>query len=166
MRFGGSKIIKRFLAGAAILGVALTAAVVPVASTAASAGTTPVMYAAHLDGWHGYVKPSYVLFGNGGAPYLTNLTWTSWKGTSAWGTGKMWTQKPGCTPSYKCAYYARWVGVSMTNIWWHGSQRYYARMAVEFYNAGAWRWDVGWLKYPFAGATVPFWVFPATFPYL
>jgi len=39
-------------------------------------------------------------------------------------------------------------------------------MAVEFYNAGAWRWDVGWLKYPFAGATVPFWVFPATFPYL
>jgi hypothetical protein len=56
--------------------------------------------------------------------------------------------------------------VSLTAIRWHGGQRYYDRMAVEFWNAGAWRWDAGWFKYPFAGATVPFWVFPVVWPYL
>jgi hypothetical protein len=159
------KVIKRLLVGAVvILGAALSGAAV--AQSAAGASTTPVVYAAHEDGWHPYVKPGSFYFGQGGAPYITSLTWHSWSGASAWGTGKLWTQQPGCSPSYKCPYYSRWVGVSMTTIRWHGGQRYYARMAIEFWNAGAWRWDAGWFEYPFAGATVPFWVFPVVWPYL
>jgi hypothetical protein len=45
-----------------------------------------------------------------------NLRWSWWNGTSAWATGKLWTQKPGCSPSYKCPYYSRWAGVSLTTI--------------------------------------------------
>ena len=154
---------KRFVVGAVALGAVLCGTVA--VQSAASAGTVPVVYAAHIDGWHPYVKPGNFYFGNGGAPQLSNLSWKSWSSTSAWGTGKLWTQRPGCTPSYKCAFTSRWVGVSLTTVRVHGSQRYYARMAIEYWNAGAWHWAAGWLLYPFAGATVPFWIFPVVWPY-
>ncbi len=117
------------------------------------------MYAANADGWHAHVKPAAIYFGNGGAPYITQLRWSSWNGTSAWATGKLWTQKPGCSPSYKCPYYSRWAGVYLNTIRWHNGTRYYARMAVKFWYSGKWRWDVGWLRNGF-------WTFPLTSPYL
>jgi len=40
------------------------------------------------------VKPVAIYFGQGGAPFLTRLHWSSWNTTSAWATGKLWTQKP------------------------------------------------------------------------
>ena len=132
---------------------------------AASASTVPVVYAAHNDGWHAYVKPGNFYFGNGGAPYFTGLHWTSWNSTSAWATGRLWTQKPGCSPSYKCPYYSRWVGVYLNTVRWHNEVRYYTRMAVEFYYAGKWRWDVGWFP-RYLGGTMPVWLFPAVSPYL
>ena len=160
------KIIRKLLAGAAILGIAFSVAAT-VEGAAASASTVPVMYAAHADGWHGYVKPRNISFGNGGAPFITNLTWKSWGASSAWGTGKLWVMNHnGCYPNYKCPYYSRWVGLSMTTIRWHNGQRYYARMAAEFFIAGQKTWQVGWLKYYAPGATQPMWVFPARFPYL
>jgi hypothetical protein len=156
-------IIRKLLAGAAILGMAFSVAAT--AEGAASASAVPVMYAAHNDGWHGYVKPGTIDFGNGGSPFITQLTWKSWGSGSAWGTGKLWTQKPGCSPSYKCAYSSRWVGLYLSTVRTHGSVKYYARMAAELFVSGKARWEVGWLRtYP--GATVPMWQFPLVYPYL
>jgi len=131
---------------------------------AASAATTPVVYAAHLDGWHGYVKPGTFIFGNGGSPYLTGLHWTSWGSKSAWGTGKLWTVKPGCHPLYQCRYYSRWVGVYLNTVRSHSGHPYFARMAIEFFVSGKARWVTGWFA-PHGGTT-PYWGFPAVFPYL
>ena len=146
---------KKLLAGAAILGALLTGAAI--GQGTASASTAPVVYGDN--GWHGNVEPGSIYFGNGGAPYLTGLHWTSWNGTSAWATGKLWTEKFGCTPSYTCPYYSRWAGVYLNTARWHGGVRYYARMAVKFWYAGKWRWDTGWISRGY-------WVFPAAFPYL
>jgi hypothetical protein len=107
---------------------------------------------------HASVKPGHFYFGNGGAPYITGLRWSSWNGTGAWATGKLWTQKPGCSPSYKCRYYSRWAGVYLNTVRWHNGARYYARMAVRFWYAGKWRWDAGRFR---SG----YWVFPLVFPY-
>ena len=153
------KIIRKLLAGAAIIGLACSVAAT--AEGAASASTVPVMYAAHADGWYGYVKPGQVYFGNGGAPFMTQMTWKSWNGTSAWGTGKLWLIKPNCYPMYKCPYSARWVGVYMSVVRTHSGHRYFARMAVKFYYGGKWTWRVGWLGYAAPGATSPMWLFPA-----
>lgn len=156
------KIIGRLLAGAAILGMAFSGAAIGEGTAHASA--VPVVHAAHNDGWHAYVKPGRFYFGNGAAPFFTGLRWTSWNSRSAWATGRLWTAKPGCSPGYKCPYSSRWAGVYLNTVRWHNGVRYYARMAVEFRNAGKMRWDVGWFGYH--GARVPWWQFPAVFPYL
>jgi hypothetical protein len=49
--------------------------------------------------------------------------------------------------------------VYLNTIRWHNGARYYARMAVKFWYAGKWRWDVGWFR---SG----YWVFPSVYPYL
>lgn len=150
-------IAKVILAGAAILGMAFSGAAI--AAGAANASTVPVVYAADADGWHAHVKPAATYFGNGGAPYITQLRWSSGNGTSAWATGKLWTQQPGCSPSYTCPYYSRWAGVYLNTIRSHNGTRYYARMAVKLWYGGKWRWDAGWLRNGF-------WTFPLVFPYL
>jgi len=152
------KIIRKLLAGAVITGMALTGAAT--GAGAASASTVPVVYAADTNAWHASVEPGRFYFGQGGAPYLTQLHWTSWNGTSAWGTGKLWAEKPGCTtPSYECPASSRWAGVYLNTVRRHNGTRYYARMAVRFFYAGKWRWSIGWLRNGF-------WVFPPVFPYL
>jgi hypothetical protein len=157
-----SKIARRLLAGAVLLGTVLAGATF--AAGPASASTAPVVYAARNNGWHGYTRPGTFIFGNGGAPYFTALQWKSWGSGSAWGTGKLWTQKPGCSPSYKCTYSSRWAGVYLNTARTHNGVRYYARMAVEFFVSGKARWVIGW--FGIHGGTVPYWQFPAVFPYL
>lgn len=149
------KITKKILAGTAILGMFLSGAVT--GAGAASASTVPVVYGDN--GWHGYVKPGSIYFGNGGAPFFTQMHWTSWNGTGAWATGKLWTEKFGCSPSYKCPHYSQWVGVYLSTVRAHDGTRYYARMAAEFWYAGKWRWSAGWIENGY-------WAFPAVFPYL
>jgi hypothetical protein len=150
-------IIRKLLAGAAILGMALAGAAA--VTVTASASTVPVVYAADTNAWHASVEPGRFFFGQGGAPYLTQLHWTSWNGTSAWATGKLWIQQPGCTPSYKCPYYSRWAGIYLNTIRWHNGTRYYARMAARFYYGGKWHWDTGWI-------VNGYWIFPPVYPYL
>jgi hypothetical protein len=96
-----------------------------------------------------YHEPALVLLGN----------------KRAWGTGKIWTQKAGCSPSYKCRFSSRWVGISLTTIKKHGAQPYYDRMAVEMRVGSKMHWFVGWFKY-YPGAKVPSWIFPLVWPYL
>src|SRR5436305_1600239 len=76
------KIISRKLALAAGIGLAALAGPVAGAGTA-SASTSPVVYGAHLDSWHAYIKPASFYFGNGAAPRITNLTWKSWGSNTA-----------------------------------------------------------------------------------
>ena len=150
--------VRKIKAGAAILGLACSVAAI--GAGPADAGTVPVVYSAHADGWHGYVRPAAIYFGQGGAPFLAKLRWSSWNGTSARAAGELWAQKPGCTlPSYKCPYNSRWVGVYLTTIRSHHGTRYFARMAVRFWYGGKWRWDVGWLRHGY-------WAFPLVYPYL
>jgi hypothetical protein len=156
------KIISRKLALAASIGLAALA--VPVAGAGmASASTSPVVYAAHADGWHAYRKPGSFYFGNGGAPYFTNLTWKSWGANSAWGTGRIWIHKS-CSPSYKCGYSSRWVGVYLSVPKYHGSTRYYDKMSVELSVSGKMKWEVGYFTAP-KGLT-SYWKFPLIWPYL
>jgi hypothetical protein len=150
-------IAKKVLAGVAIACMALSGAVIT--GGPAEASTVPVVYSANADGWHGYVRPATIYFGQGGAPILADLHWSWWNGASAWATGRLRIQQPGCSPSYKCPYYSRPVAVSLNTVRWHTGTRYYARMEVRFWYAGKWRWDTGWLRNGY-------WVFPATFPYL
>jgi hypothetical protein len=162
------KLISRRMA-TAVTAVALALAALAGSAAgagAASAATTPVVYAAHLDPWHGYVKPSTFYFGNGGAPELSNLTWKSWGSGSAWGTGKLWTIKPGCHPVSSCRYYSRWVGVYLNTARLHGTTRYYARMAIEFFVSGKARWQVGWYPHYNCSGCPAFWgSFPNAWPY-
>jgi hypothetical protein len=159
-----SEIVRRLLAGVVLLGTLLAGAAF--AARSASASSTPVVYATQNDGWqHGSTRPGRYIFGNGGAPFFTALKWKSWGSGSAWGTGKLWTQKPGCSSaSYKCPYSPRWVGVYLSTVRTHNGVRYYARMAVEFFVSGRARWVTGWFA-PHGG-TMPYWGFPAVFPYL
>jgi len=74
--------IRRLLAGAAVLGMALSGAILGGGSASAS---TPVIYGANNDSWyHSYVQPGNIYFGAGAAPYFTNLHWTSWNSSGAW----------------------------------------------------------------------------------
>ena len=156
-------IARRLLAGAVLLGTVLAGTAF--AEGPASASSAPVVYAARNNGWqHGYTRPGTFIFGNGGAPFFTALRWKSWGSGSAWGTGRLWTQKPGCSPSANCAYSSRWVGVYLSAVRTRNGVRYYARMAVEFFVSGKARWVTGW--FGIHGGTVPYWQFPAVFPYL
>lgn len=157
------KIIRNLLAAVAVLAAVLAGTSL---TQAAHASTVPVVYATHNDGWHGYVKPGTIYFGNGGSPVISNLTWHSWRQDSAWGTGRLWTQTPGCTPSYKCAYHFRWTGVYLSVVRLHNGRRYFARMAVEFFVSGKARWDVGWFPHYNCSGCTAVWRFPAVWPYL
>jgi len=160
------KIISRKLALAAGIGLAALAG--PIAGAGmASASTSPVVYGAHLDPWHAYVKPATFYFGNGAAPRITNLTWKSWGSNSAWGTGKIWTIKAGCSPSYKCSFSSRWVGMYLSDPKYHGKTRYYDKMSVELSVGGKMRWETGYYGIFYPGATAPYWEkFPNVWPYL
>ena len=97
------------------------------------------------------------------APYFTNLTWKSWGANSAWGFGKIWIHKS-CTPSYKCGYASRWVGVYLSVPRYHGSTRYYGKMSVELSVGGHLKWETGYFTAP-KGLT-SCWKFPLIWPYL
>lgn len=158
------KTIRRILAAAAVIAAVL-------ASTAAfqgtaSASTVPVVYNTGADGWVAQVRPSAIYFGQGGSPILSGLTWHSWGQGSAWATGKLWTQVPGCTPSYKCAYHSRWAGVYLSVVRLHNGHRYFARMAVRYFASGRAHWDTGWFPRYYCSGCTAVWQFPTVWPYL
>jgi hypothetical protein len=82
---------------------------------------------------------------------------------SAWGTGRIWIHKS-CSPSYKCGYSSRWVGVYLSVPKYHGSTRYYDKMSVELSVSGKMKWEVGYFTAP-KGLT-SYWKFALIWPYL
>ena len=84
---------------------------------------------------------------------------------SAWATGKLWTIAPGRHPAASCKHTTRWVGVYLNTVRLHGSARYYARMAIEFFVSGKARWQVGWNRTTTARAARRLGSFPNAWPY-
>ena len=69
-----------------------------------------------------------------------------------------------CTPSYKCGYTSRWVGVYLSVPKYHGAARYYGKMSVELSVSGKMKWEAGYFTAP-KGVTA-YWKFPLVWPYL
>jgi hypothetical protein len=50
-------------------------------------------------------SPADIEIGQGGAPFLTGLTWQQWSGTYGNGTGKLHElRNPNCHPAPLCPY--------------------------------------------------------------
>ena len=121
---------------AAALTAATVFATIPVA--AAATATAKTVVDSKDDLWQDMtVKPEKISFGNGGSPFITNLTWHSWTATTAYGEGKLHVQKPCNLPSYECtAYSVRWASVRLTSTKLHNGRPYFSKMAIVFYRSG------------------------------
>ena len=153
----------RLLAGAALAALALSIAAPALAST-----PPPTKVQAQPTAWVGMsVKPRNIEFGQGGSPFITNLAWSYWhNGANAWASGRLHAlANPACHPVYQCPYASRYVSVYLYTVKAHGTLHYFYNMAVRFYHDGAWHRLVGVFK-PLPGATAPYWIFPAVWPYL
>jgi hypothetical protein len=153
----------RLLAGAALAAFALSTTAPALADT-----PPPTKVQAGLTGWVGMsVKPRNIIFGQGGSPYITNLAWSHWhNGANARASGRLHALvNPKCQPLYRCPYTTRYVSVYLNTVKVYGTLHYFYTMAVRFYHNGAWHRLVGVFK-PLPGAKVPFWIFPAVWPYL
>jgi hypothetical protein len=68
-----SKFARALLAVGVLAGLLLSGAVIGAGT--ASASTTPVVYAAHVNGWHGYVKPGSFYPGATVPSWIFPLVW-------------------------------------------------------------------------------------------
>ena len=146
---------KRILGGAAAAtGLGLAAAAV-LAPPAAGASALPVSYSA--SGWqHGRVRPATVSFGAGGSLFIRSIRWHSWGPGAAAGHGIQWAD--GCLPTCAQGTYLRSaVSLTLSQPRWHGSHRYFSRLAVRWTtrdgvrHVRAYRWGNPY------GAPVPLW---------
>lgn len=89
----------------------------------------PVVYS-QVEGWHGgQVRPPATYVGEGGAPYIRALNWSSWTASGARAAGYLHLQQPGCTrPAYQCPYQRFRVQVQLSQVQTHDGTRYYSRM--------------------------------------
>jgi hypothetical protein len=152
-------------AGAAFAGTQPGGALHASAFTTSLATVQPVVEW-KVDGWKDMkARPSDFYFGEGGGPYVTGLRWKHWTAKGAYGTGKLWTQALGCTPSYECAFTSRAVSLTLGGPRSHGTERYFARMTVRTHRGSA--HVVRHLTFQvLAGATAPYWTGAAAWPYL
>ena len=115
-------------AGALAVGLGAPAVVMP---AAASAATTPVVFA-NVSGWsHGSVRPAWILIGEGGSPAAHVPKWSTWdKGEPnphATANGTLWTNNclPNCAQGKESGH--RLV-ITLSVAKTHGSVRYFSRM--------------------------------------
>ena len=110
-------------------------------SPGASAAVTPVMDA-HVTGWtHMARTPAGIEIGQGGAPFITRLTWQHWGADTADGTGKLYVQhNPRCEPSYLCRNDEYNVKVWLHRVITHRGSAVFSRMRWTYGRAGhVWR---------------------------
>jgi hypothetical protein len=98
-------------------------------SPAAGSVTTPVMDA-HTTGWSHMVRsPADIEIGQGGAPFLTGLTWQQWSGTYGNGTGKLHElHNPNCHPAPLCPYDVYNVKIYLHQVITHRGTALFSRM--------------------------------------
>ena len=103
---------------AALAVSALLLSLLPIVSpTVASAATTPKVYAS-ADGWRNPVRnPAAIYVGNGGAPYVSSLSWSSWTGTYAAAQGNR-------------GHHHANVGLGLVKT--HGSTSYFSEMVWDY----------------------------------
>ena len=112
-------------------GTALT----PLAATAASATTTPVIYN-YASGWSNpTVRPKWVIIGQGGSPMAHTWYWNTWGTWTAKSTGTLWTNNciPNCAlgkESYHHLY------ATLSGVKYHNGRAYYSQMT--WYTPGYW----------------------------
>lgn len=107
----------------------------PAATSATGASATsplavlPVVYS-QVEGWRGgQIRPAAAYVGEGGAPYVKALKWSSWTASGARAAGYLQLQRPGCTrPAYQCPYQRFRVQVQLSRVQTHDGTRYYSRM--------------------------------------
>lgn len=132
-------------AAGVFLAVAAVTGAVAAGGAAASASTVPVT-SWETAGWsHPAVRPPVIYVGEGGSPFVAQLHWTHWTGTTAWASGNLWTIKPDCFPEYQCPYYHRWVAVALSRPVQHGARRWYSQMTWRFTKGGrrhVWYWTL------------------------
>jgi hypothetical protein len=99
------------------------------AGAAGSPAALPVVYS-RVAGWRdGRVRPAVIYVGEGGAPYVSALSWPSWTAAGARADGDLHMQKPGCAlPAYQCRYQRFGVKVQLSQVKFRDGVRYYARM--------------------------------------
>ncbi|HEX3921987.1 MAG TPA: hypothetical protein VHY31_06855 [Streptosporangiaceae bacterium] len=137
------------IAGASVA-FALTAAV-------ASVSNRPAFLS---DGWSNpSVRPTVLYTGNGSAPWIGHLAWSSWSSASATGTGVLTRSSPHCRAAHPmdCAVQRLKATVTLKRPEVHGKQAYYSRMTWVFVNRSRHRITQVWKYAELPGGTVPAW---------
>jgi hypothetical protein len=142
----------------AVLTLLSLAAVTPLAATAASATTTPVVYN-YASGWNSpTVRPQWVTIGQGGSPMAHTWYWNTWGTWTAKSAGTLWTNN--CTPNCalgKTSYHKLYVTLDW--IKWHNGTRYFYRMKwyTPGYRLHGYSTSTAVLHFGLEGGTVPGW---------
>ena len=146
-------------AGAVTAGLGVPALVMP---TAASAATTPVVFA-RVSGWSpASIRPAWILIGEGGSPTAHIPHWSTWdKGEPnphATANGTLWTDNclPNCAQGKESVH--RLV-VTLSVVKTHRGVRYYSRMtwSTPGYRLPGSRSSTVVLHYSASGGNPAFW---------
>ncbi len=130
---------------------------------AASAATTPVLYANGSGGWgNPAVRPAWILIGQGGSPWVHVGKWSTWdKGEPhphASANATLWVDNcvPNCAQGKETAHR---VVVTLSTVQTHRGARYYSKMTwyTPGYRLPGYRTSTAVLHYSPTASTVPFW---------
>ena len=112
------------------------------------------------DGWSNpSVRPTVIYTGNGSAPWIGHLAWSSWSSASASGTGVLTRTSPHCRAAHPmdCAVQRLKVTITLARPEAHGKQTYYSRMTWMFVSPSRHRITQVWKYARLPGGTVPAW---------
>jgi hypothetical protein len=112
------------------------------------------------DGWSNPVqRPTAIYVGNGSAPRIGHLTWSSWTSASARGTGVLARVSPHCRQAWPrtCPVQRLRVTVTLSGVRQHGGQPYYSRMTWAFVNASGRHVAQPWKFATVPGGSIPAW---------
>jgi hypothetical protein len=156
--------LKTFIAaGVLAASIGAPAALMPTAASAASAATTPVVYASGTPGWGNHsVRPSRILIGMGGAPWAHIGQWSTWdKGEPlphATANGTLWVDNcvPNCAQGKESDHH---LVVTLSVVRTHNGVRYYSRMAwyTPGYRLPGYQASTAVLHYSATEGTGPYW---------
>jgi hypothetical protein len=148
------KIVKAASALILALGLSATGAL---ATGTANASTLPVVQAIN-NGWSGMtIRPGAIYVGNGGAPFVRRLTWSSWGGSTAHASGQLVQQDSNCTlPSYRCPVSKRAATVYLQYVRYHNGSPYFKKMRWNWTSRNGYSRVMYWLFGP-ASSSYPAW---------
>ena len=143
-------------AGVLALSIGVPAALM---APAASAATTPVVYASGTSGWsNAAVRPPWVIIGQGGSPMAHTWWWNTWNSTVAKSTGTLWVDNciPNCAQGKESYHY---LFVTLSGVKHHNGRAYYSVMTwyTPGYRLYGYRTSTAVLHFSVTRGTVPYW---------